>query len=741
MAVESGQDIGGPTEMASDTGGDSTCGSLPRLTRRKVLQAASAAVIAGANVGALAASSDPFEAARAAGRMGPRRIKEIETGWVEMPDGVRIAVRIVLPEDAESHPVPAIMEYIPYRRRDGTRTFDDSHFYYIASCGYACVRPDIRGSGDSDGILMDEYLQSEQDDGVTIIAWIAKQRWCTGRVGMLGISWGGFSALQVAACRPPALKAIITHCSTDDRYTDDAHYLGGAIVQDMFGWGSDFYTLQAFPPDPAIVGPRWRDMWKARCNAIDFSVARWVTHQTRDAFWKHASVSEDYGAITCPVYAIGGWADAYTNSIPRLMEHLNVPRKALIGPWGHTYPHQGEPGPAIDYLNHALRWWDYWLKGKPTGIMDEPMYRVWMQEDVAHSASQDVPGRWVAETTWPSPRITPRTFHLNAGSLDAEANKQSALLLSPAHQTIGTAAGHWCPGGDGGEGELPVELPLDQQTDDARSLVFDSAPLRERIEILGTASVELELSVDKPVALISVRLNEVHPGGTSRKMTYGVLNLTHRDSHEDPKPLQPGQRYRIRVPLKHAGFAFKPNHRIRVSISTAYWPLIWSMPEPVTLTLYSGVSTLTLPVRPPRPEDANLPPFGVAFVPPTSGMTQLKPAARPTKQFNWDVGTSVLTITSNYDGGAARLDAIGTVVSNRWEEVSKIQDADPTTARLRYTQSHEFSRADWSVRIETTIDVSCTRDNFILKGDVRTFDGDKPFFSNSWSKTITRQLA
>src|SRR5277367_1818242 len=193
----------------------------------------------------------------------PRPIHVIENLRIPMPDGSTLAAKVWLPRDVEQRPVPAIIDYIPYRQRDGSVIADERTFPYFAGHGYASVRIDIRGTGDSDGLFEDEYVKQEQDDGVAAIEWIARQPWCTGSVGMIGISWGGFSALQVAARRPEALKAIITHCSTDDRYTDDAHYLGGAILDGMFGWGSTFFTLQAFPPDPAVVGTRWRDIWKA----------------------------------------------------------------------------------------------------------------------------------------------------------------------------------------------------------------------------------------------------------------------------------------------------------------------------------------------------------------------------------------------------------------------------------------------------------------------------------------------
>jgi uncharacterized protein len=717
----------------------------PGRTRREVIQGGGAVVLAAAAQMAWTAvlgdegaqSSQPFDhfdAARAQGRMGARPIREIETAWVPMRDGIRIALRIILPEDAESSPVPAILEYIPYRRRDGTRIRDDQRNFYFASHGYACIRPDIRGSGDSEGVLKDEYLSQEQTDGLEIIAWVARQPWCTGKVGMVGISWGGFSSLQVAARRPPALKAIITHCSTDDRYTDDAHYLGGSIVQDMFGWGSEFLTLQAYPPDPAIVGERWQAMWKARCESMDFSVATWIRHQTRDAFWKHGSVDENYGDIACPVYAIGGWTDAYTNSIPRLMAHLKVPRKALIGPWGHNYPNNGVPGPAIDYLDEARRWWDHWLKGTPTGIMGEPMYRVWIEESAARRGETEIPGRWVAEETWPSARISRETWFLNEDGLATRSGREVARTLEPA-QTIGIDAGHWCPFA------MATELPLEQRFDDVRSLTFDSASLPARLELLGFPEVELDLSVDKPVAQIAVRLNEVEPDGASHKMTYGVLNLTHRDGHEHPDALEPGKRYRVRLTLKNCGLAFKPGNRLRVAVSTNYWPLLWPAPEPVTLTLYTGASKLILPVRPGRAADEQLPAFGKAFSAPDSGMTELKPNIEPTKRFEWDTRTSTLTITSEGGGGARRFDAIGTVVSESWKEISHIRDDDPTSARLSYWRKHTFTRDAWQVQIESTIDVSANKEQYFVNGGIKTFDHDQPFFARTWNETIPRVLS
>ncbi len=345
----------------------------------------------------------------------PRRVMEEET-WIPLPDGIRLGVRIWRPVDAERHPVPAILEYLPYRKRDLTAERDVQVHPYWAGHGYAGVRVDIRGTGDSDGVLTDEYTPQELDDGLAVLEWLAAQPWCTGDVGMVGISWGGFNGLQIAALQPPQLKAVITLCFTDDRYADDIHHMGGCLLADNLSWASTMFDGNACPPDPELVGERWREMWMQRLAGSGLWLAQWLEHQRRDDYWKHGSVCEDYARIQCPVYAVSGWADGYCNAVFRLLEGIDVPRKGLVGPWAHKYPHLGEPGPAIGFLQESLRWWDQWLKGKETGIMDEPMLRLWMQDSAPPSARYDErPGRWVAEPDWPSPNIRPWALRLTQG--------------------------------------------------------------------------------------------------------------------------------------------------------------------------------------------------------------------------------------------------------------------------------------------------------------------------------------
>ncbi len=667
----------------------------------------------------------------------PHPIKEIENTWITMPDGCRLAARIWMPEDAARTPVPAILEYIPYRKRDFTRGRDEPMHRYFAGHGYAVLRVDVRGSGDSDGILVDEYVQQEQDDAVEVIRWIAAQPWCNGAVGMMGKSWGGFNSLQVAALQPPALKAIITVCSTDDRYADDAHYMGGCLLDENLTWGSVLLTFNAYPPDPEVVGARWRRMWLERLEHAVLFPEAWLRHQRRDAYWKHGSVCEAFNRIRCPVYAIGGWADAYTNAIPRLLAGLLVPRKGLVGPWAHVYPHNGIPGPAIGFLQEALRWWDQWLKGMETGIMAEPMYRVWMQESLpprAYYATR--PGRWVAEATWPSPRIAWHPLYLNEGRLDDREQPESNVSLrSP--QTIGMAGGDWC--GFGEEGEMST----DQRDEDARSLAFDSGPLHDRLEILGAPVAALELTVDKPSALLAVRLNDVAPDGASTRVTYGLFNLTHRESHEYPTPLEPGKRYAVRVQLNDIAHAFPAGHRLRLAISTCYWPVAWPSPEPATLTLHAGASVLNLPVRPSRAEDDALPPFARVEAAPSDVESALgvRTARRSVERDDARLET-IYTIASDEGDNLTRVrvEPIQLDIAQRSLKRYIIRDDDPLSAQAEVEHITMLRRNDWSTRIETHTRLTSSSDVFRLHATLDAYEQGTRIFSKRWDRSVPRDL-
>jgi putative CocE/NonD family hydrolase len=664
----------------------------------------------------------------------PRQLREIEHTFIALSDGCRLAARIWLPQDAEADPVPAILEYLPYRKRDGTAERDQLTHPYFAGHGYACVRVDMRGSGESDGLLADEYLKLEQDDCLEVIEWIARQAWCTGKVGMIGISWGGFNGLQVAARRPPHLHAVISLCSTDDRYADDIHFMGGSLLNDNLQWSSVMLAYMSRAPDPALLGEIWRDIWLNRLKHQPLLVANWLKHQRRDDFWKHGSICEDWGAITCPVYLVGGWADGYSNTIPRMLDHLKCPSKGLIGPWAHKYPHFAKPGPQIGFLQESLRWWDKWLKGIETGIMDEPRYRVWLEEPVPPKPYYEMrPGRWVAEPSWPSPNIRPRTLYLNGdGRLDPKLGTQTRIDGS-SPQSVGEGCGAWCGFGIG------PEKPIDQRVDDGRSICFDSAPLEEKLEILGAPVLALDLTVDRPWAFVAVRLNEVTPDGASTRISYGLFNLTHRHGHGSPQALVPGERIRVTVQLNDIAHGFAAGNRIRIAVSTSYWPLVWPSPEPVTLGIFTGASTLTLPMRPPRAEDNKLRPFGEPEAAPLLDKTYHRPALGR-RWIECDVGRGVTAYHIEEDMGRFTIDRLGLETDFVQSEAYRIGEDDPLSAEIDIRYVISIGRREWQTRTETRTVMRADKTHFILEASLEAFEGDRRLLSRQWLERIPRDF-
>ena len=662
----------------------------------------------------------------------PHRIRHIENSWITMSDGTRLAARIWMPQDADARPVPAILEYIPYRKRDGVRLRDESMHPYFAGHGYACARVDIRGSGDSEGVLTDEYLQQELDDGVEIVHWLAQQPWCDGNVGIIGISWGGFNGLQIAALQPSPLKAVVSVCSTDDRYADDVHYMGGCLLGDNLSWASTMFAYNSLPPDPDIVGENWRDMWLQRLRGSGLWLDTWLQHQHRDEYWQHGSICEDFSRVQVPVMAVSGWADGYSNAVFRLLEKLPGPRLGLIGPWSHKYPHLGVPGPAIGFLQECLRWWDKWLKGEETGIMEEPMLRAWMMESMPPSTFYHQRyGRWVSEQTWPSPAITWRRYRLGEYRLldeDEQAEDNVLSLQSPLSN--GLFAGKWC------SYSATPDLPHDQREEDGGALVFTTEPLQESLEMLGAPVVALELSASRPVAMVAVRLSDMRPDNKVTRVTYGVLNLTHRDSHAQPAPLEPGKSYRVRVQLNDVAQTLPQGHRIRIAISSSYFPLAWPPPQSTRLNIHTGRSCLLLPLRIPRQEQ-------IAFAG-AEGSASGKQSQLVEGHHNWrvirELDTDLSTLEVINDNGIFRLDDIDLTVQRKTEEWYSYQGDDFSSVRGETLWTRGFERGDWKIKTVTRTLLRCDQDYFYLDAELDAWESGRRIYSDNWYRRIKRNL-
>lgn len=660
-----------------------------------------------------------------------------ETVWIPMPDGTRLAARLWLPDGARETSVPCILEYIPYRRRDRTRMRDESMHPAFARAGYAAIRVDMRGSGDSEGVMLDEYSQQEIDDGADVVGWIAAQDWCDGNVGMFGKSWGAYTSFQVAAKRPPALKAIAPVMGCDDRWREDIHFYGGCLAGDNFWWGSIMQLYNAMPPDPQIVGEdRWRDMWRERLDAMTYWPAQWLEHQTHDDMWRRGSICENYDDVQVPVYFFGGWADLFRDTPFRIAEHLKGPVKVLMGPWAHLYPHEGSPGPKIDFLGELIRFWDHWLKGNDTGLMDEPRLRFYLQDSYAPEGVQPHrSGTWVEEAAWPSPNVTTQGLWLNQGTLGETAQPGPDLsICSP--QTFGSAGGDMC------SFAIPGDMPVDCRIDAAGALNFRDAPLDEPLDILGQPTARLRLRADQTQGIVAALLVDEAPNGAQTLITRGFANLTHRKSDTSPDPVVPGEEMDITVPMHGIGYRLAVGHRLILQIASTYWPILWPAPHPVTLTLAAGQSKLTLPTRAattdtPRPLPEPAPPSEKPRITRTADGSM-------ERSNHTDLMTGENIARFFIDGGVfgpvgrMRLDETGTDMGDISDRIYRIHPTDPLTARATMDQEVDFARDDWNVRIKTSAKMRATETEFHLRATVSCWDGDEEFHHIDWDHTIPR---
>jgi uncharacterized protein len=505
--------------------------------------------------------------------------------WIPMQDGIRLSATLYMPEGAKPQErFPAILEYLPYRKDDATAARDYPLHSYFAHRGFVSVRVDIRGTGTSEGHTPErEYSEQEQSDGVEVISWLAHQPWSNGNVGMMGISWGGFNAMQMAMRNPPGLKAIIAVDATDELFHDDVHYVDGIMHVDEFELDMDMAEGITGAPDYSldekVLGPR-------------FETPPWsllyLKHQHDGPFWR--APVRPQNEIRVPCFLIGGLLDGYRDSIPEMLQHVKAPIRAIIGPWNHTFPNAAVPGPQIEWRDQAVRWWDHWLKGRDTGVLDDPKLIVYMQHWHPPDPNlENVPGVWRKEDAWPPQGMTESTLFLQPNHMLAttSAPDNHQLKYIPSN---GVEAGFWWG-----------ELLVDQRPVDAFSLTYDSAPLKEDVAILGHPRAVLRASAPVPLAHWFARLSDVAPDRSVTQITGAGMNGAQRDSVTDPKDLLPNQLYSFKIEMHLASWVFPKGHRIRLSVSNGLWPMMWPTPNPMTTTLALGGSEgskLILPLVP-----------------------------------------------------------------------------------------------------------------------------------------------
>jgi hypothetical protein len=655
-------------------------------------------------------------------------------------DGLELSANLYLPlARAPGEKFPAVLEMIPYRKDDHRYQADYGRMTYLARRGYAGCRLDVRGTGSSQGLALDEYTLAETQDGYDAVEWLAAQKWCNGHVGMWGKSYGGFTAIQVASLQPPHLKAIVPMYATDDRYTDDVHYYGGCMVASDFAqYSVAQIAMNAMPPKVEYAKGDWAKHWKERLEQTPPWLIEWLKHQTDGPYWRSGSLAPDYTRLTCAIFHIGGWMDGYTNPVLRMQEKcVNAPRKALIGPWVHLTPDAAFPGPNVDWLDEMIRFFDYWLKGIKNGVMDEPALTLFRAE---YTPPEAFPtkwnGAWHSETDYPIKRTQLANYYLGEGTLSPAPPLPGSLAVDfyPHRPTLGSRG----PLASGG-GSPPNGLARDLRPDEALSLTYTTEPLPEALDVIGFPEVVLHLSCSAPVAHVVVRLADVAPDGTSAFVSHAILNLTHRDSHTDPQPLTPGEIYEVRVPFKAVGYRFRAGNRIRVSVASAYWPLIWPSPHQADNYLHRGPahpSRLSLPVV---PVDPNAPP------PPNFKTTPpdlLAIGATTAESSVWQIIDDVLqqSLTVRVYGASNFSLPDGTQQPNSELIEMTAYETDPARVHLYNEVKYGVITPGLDAQIHTTGSIRSTATDFHVDVQLRVTLNGNLFFHRAWLESIPRNL-
>ena len=669
-----------------------------------------------------------------------------ETRWdvrVPVRDGLELSANLWLPLPSTGRPgerFGAILEMIPYGKDNWRRNSDTARGEWLAARGFALCRLDVRGTGSSPGIAEDEYTEAETLDGYDAVEWLAAQPWCNGNVGMWGISYGGFTSIQVAKRRPPHLRAILPMYATDDRYRDDVHIRGGCVTaSEKCQYAVSQLGMNAMPPHPPFRGDGWCEEWLGRLEQTPPWLIAWIRNQTDGPYWRRGSLAPEYEALECAVFQVAGWTDAYPDAAFRIQEHCtNAAVRTLVGNWVHSFPDDAYPGPNLDWLHELVRFFDRYLKERDNGWDREPAL-VWFEREWAKPEPfpRQWPGRWRAANAFPVAGTERRDLWLgDGGELAATPPGEATADVLPHRATVGTSGAlSW------GAGSAPNGLARDLRPDELRGLTYTSPPLEAPLALIGSPVAVFHLTASMPVATCVVRLSEVAPDGVSSLVATGVLNLTHRRSDTDPAPIpvDPPSVEEVRIPLRVSGYRFTPGNRIRLTVLTSYWPVLWPSPFPGELRVHHGGTTpsrLELPVLPADAATLPVPPF------------RLEPAElrdvgsyhedAPEWRIEEDVLRGTVAVTIFDGGGSTQEDGSRLYSSERL--VLTASDADPAHASLESDVVYRWSGfgADADIRARGTIISDEAAFDVAVALDV-TLDGD-PFFSREWRERIPRRL-
>ncbi|MCX6532482.1 MAG: CocE/NonD family hydrolase [Actinobacteria bacterium] len=647
---------------------------------------------------------------------------------ITVRDGIGLAADIYMPTNGVGK-FPTLLEALPYRKDDLTASSHSEEYLRLASEGnFVVCRLDLRGTGSSQGVATDEYPLSELDDLADVINWLATQPWSNGRVGMFGYSYSGFNSLQAACTRPKALKAICAIYATDDRYTDDGHYMGGSLrAIDLVDYCHYMTACNLLPPVPAVFGDDWLEEWKMRFEKNQPWLLNWLEQQHDGPYWRHGSLRPDYERIECPTMIVAGWADGYRNNTFRTFEALKCEKSLLLGPWSHSSPSTSRPGPHIDLVAEMIVWFNRWLRNSDAAnkktVPSEPPIRIFIRHSTRPSPDLAMfNGEWRYEDSWPPKRLQTKVLTISGSGVDVIATKSD----------VGAAAWNSCAGG------LPWGQPDDQREDDAWSLTYEWPVDKNSIEVIGHALAKLRLAVDQPVASLSVKLCDVFPDGTSALVTRGFLNLCHRKSSTNPTALTPGKFEDITIEFEATSWVFPVGHKIRLSITGADWPNIWSPPQQFSLQVERQSLELNLSVV--EGQGAGTPMFAPVIKP---DKTQaLEPTTDTSLPTEWRVERDILrritTARTSYGGHSSIRDA-GTADELYAGEVG-VSTVDPANSWVTATTRYELAWPEATCLVEARLQMNSDTETFQVTIEVDAKLDGVEFAKRQWKRVIPRRL-
>lgn len=536
--------------------------------------------------------------APAPGTVSPEQhaVKVVRAQKVPMRDGVTITVDLYLPDTADR--VPAVLTQTPYDRTNAAWSGRTARY---VKRGYAYVLSDVRGRYDSGGDW-DPFTSRHKTDGYDLVEWIAKQPWCSGKVGTLGLSYMGWTQWWTATQAPPSLKVIVPEVAPPDQFRN-APYQHGIMV----GWAVDWASMMAGRRfQPIGPGPRYgffkhRDEDMRVLPTISLNGRRgspktewfdlWVRENLSTAdYWKGIAYQrpEDFAKITVPSLNVTGWFDADYPGSPMnylgMKQHGATPAarrpSLVIGPWSHIFNRTRKllgvdygPDALIDWDGYVCRWFDHYLKGIDNGVADDPRVHLFVMGR----------NRWHAEKEWPVPGAAPTPFYFRSGG-KANSLKGDGFLsrmppteeppdeyvYDPEKPTPSAISGDDIHGPD------DVRAPSERSD----VLVYQTPVLETDVEVTGPIQAKLFASTSARDTDWMLRLIDVQPDGRALLLADGVLRARCRDpkkggafTSEQLSTIEPGQVTEYTIEFwRGTANVFLKGHRIRIEVSSAYFP-------------------------------------------------------------------------------------------------------------------------------------------------------------------------